>query len=279
MVRRGPKSKLKEVERAIVDMLLSSRARVEGLGFREIFRNLQNRPEAFRAGSYSTLGKCLRNLDANQVIRQDPVTKKYYFNEIGFAHHDRNLIIDAISKANVLGGGRLFQPDIETTENGIRIPATTPEIFAAADVFAQANLKEKWGWKDEGILFIETLEDTFPRKRQEPHKELKKAPRPQKEPMHFVNLTVQYLSARKTARNWVKTIWEYAKEHKLLNKDATLENASNEDLERIWKEIFEKAHVKTIVQTEFIDPQKLLEWLKTSRKSASSLMKTSGTED
>ena len=47
----------------------------------------------------------------------------------------------------------------------------------------------------------------------------------------------------------------------------TLENASNEDLEKIWREIFTIPQVKTIVSTEFIDPKKLLEWLKASKES------------
>jgi len=45
----------------------------------------------------------------------------------------------------------------------------------------------------------------------------------------------------------------------------TLKKASNEDLERIWNEIFPSARVKTIVVTEFIEPKKLLEWWITSK--------------
>jgi hypothetical protein len=37
---------------------------------------------------------------------------------------------------------------------------------------------------------------------------------------------------RATARDWVKSIWTYAQENKLVSESLTLENASNEDLEK-----------------------------------------------
>jgi hypothetical protein len=53
---------------------------------------------------------------------------------------------------------------------------------------------------------------------------------------------------------------------KLVDYDLPLDKASNEDLERVWNEIFAKAYVKTIVLTEFIETTKLLElWIQSTK--------------
>lgn len=260
MVRTGPRSKLAEVETAIQEMLLSSHARAHGMGFREIHRNLQTKPKASRAGSFATLSKCLHNLEADKVLRKSTTTKKYFIDEIGFAHYDRDLIIEAILKSNVLGGGRLFQPKFEIRGDRIILPEKKPEVFAAVDVFIKANIKGIYGWPDEGVQFIETLEGAWPEKHPEAHGKPKGTRRIGREPLHFEKLVVRRLNANRTARSWIQAIWDYARENRLVDYDLPLDKASNKELEKIWKEIFGNTHVETVVLTEFIEPKKLFKW-------------------
>ncbi len=62
--------------------------------------------------------------------------------------------------------------------------------------------------------------------------------------------------------DWLRTIWEYAKQNHLVRNDITPEEITNEELESLWWRMFKG--VEGIVLVEFIDPRKLLEWLKTS---------------
>jgi hypothetical protein len=268
MVRRGPRSRLDKVEKAIIEMLLTSRSRAHGMGFREIYRNLQNEPKMSRAGSPSTVSKCLRNLKANQIVYRSPVTQKYFFNDIGLAYYHRDLVMEAISESNVLGGGEMSHPDSVPAVVGdnITFPEGTPEICVATNTFIQANLKGLLGFRDEGIQFIWT-HPIWPEKQREVSDKMKETTRLFREPLHFEKIVMRRLNPARTARDWVKTIWTYAQENKLVSEGMTLEHASNKDLEKIWREIFTTPQVKTIVSTEFIDPKKLLEWYKASKES------------
>jgi hypothetical protein len=268
MVRTGPISKLDKVERAIIEMLLTSHSRVHGMGFREIYRNLKTKPKTSRAGSFSTLKKCLCNLKANQVVYRNPGSKNYFFNDTTFAYYHRDLVVEAILQSNVLGGGDMWHPDPYPVLEGdnTTFPKGKPEICVAKNTFIQANLKGLFGFTDEGLQFIWT-HAIWPEKLRKDRDKVKKATRPSREPLHFEKIVIQRLNPARTARDWVKAIWSYAQENKLVSQGLTLENASNEDLEKIWGEIFTTPQVKTIVSTEFIDPKILLEWLKASKES------------
>ena len=246
-----------------MEMVFTSQARAHGMSVREIHRNLQSRPIESRAGSFSTVYKCLRSLETKGFVHRSPVTKKYMFDEIGLSLFDRDLITEAILQSNILGGGRLSLHEI--SEDEIRFPEKKPEVFVAADIFIRASLKGIDGRTDEGVLFIETLEGFWPEKQREASDNAKTNSTTYRLAPHFINLFKERQNATRTAINWVNAIWNYAQEKGLVGCDLTLKKASNEDLERIWNEIFPSARVKTIVVTEFIEPKKLLEWWITSK--------------
>ena len=77
------------------------------------------------------------------------------------------------------------------------------------------------------------------------------------------------LKPNRTARDWIQAIWNYAQEKELVKSDLTLDEASEEELRKVWREIFSTTQVKTIVFTEFVEPQRLLQWWMTSKRNGS----------
>jgi hypothetical protein len=263
MPRTGPTSKLDAVERAIIRILFGCK----GMGFREIHRELEKRPRECRAGSFTTLKKCLDNLEANQVIYKSPVTKKYFFQNILPVYYHRDIIMKAISHSNVLGGGEMTHPEAYPVYEGDKItyPKGRPEICVTKNIFIQANL-EFLGFDNEGCQYIWTFPIWPEKPRKNPDK-IKKAAHSFKGNLHIAEIAMGRLNPARTAREWIKAIWDYAQKTKLVGEGSTLENTTNEELERIWKEIFEAQQVKSIVSTEFVDPKILLEWLKVAKAS------------
>jgi len=269
MVRRGSPSKLKEVENAIINLLATSSARVHGLGFREIHRKLQTHAENSRPGSFSTLKKCLGNLELRHTIHRDPENNKYFVDLLElFAHETKSLIVNTVSEANIFGGGQLFHPKPEELLSQQTKPKEKPKIFVAKCTFVKANLKGTLDFKDEGFLNLETLDGRWSGNSSSPKQgskwitpeTRKRAARHRSPPC--LQLVLAQLNAAKTIENWLRTIWQYAKKNHLVKDGLTPEKITDQELERIWQKMFKR--VEGIVLAEFISTQTLLKWLKTS---------------
>lgn len=246
---------------AIKQKLMTSQAKASGMGFRQIYNSLKNNPDEARPGSFSTLKKCLQNLEADNFVYRSPVNKKYFTEETAYAHYDRDLVMDAILQSNVLGGGRLFHPDMQITNDEIIIPEEPLEISLAVDAFIEANLTGWERWPDKGVVFIETFDGAWPEKPSKKTKDTKT----HRKPSDFIGLVMRRLNAKRSAQEWIRAIWDHARRIGLVEEGLPLEKASTDDIERIWSKIFAPAKVKTIVLTEYVQPQKLLDWWKASQ--------------
>jgi hypothetical protein len=85
--------------------------------------------------------------------------------------------------------------------------------------------------------------------------------------LQFIQLVMRRLNANRCVGEWVEAIWNHAREVGLV-EDVPLDKASIEDMERIWSKVFRSRKVKTIVLTEYIHPEKLLDWWKATQKQS-----------
>jgi len=271
LVKTGPESKLEDVENEILKLLMKNNEVLKhGLGFREIYRSLAGLEPERRPGSFSTLQKCLKNLENKKHILRDPVTRKYHAPILGWlAWLDRTAVKEIIKEANVFGGGRLCYPDVEIVDDGFRIPKEGVRPFGITEVFIVADLQGKYGLSDEGYLTIEVSDEYKLRRLKEywPPSRKEGVTEPKSEKILPVYESILYEKLKPTSflNRWLRDIFEFAKNEKLVADDfftsTKIDKIPNEVLDRVWGTLF--SGVKSILLTELLYPQRLLEWLKT----------------
>ncbi|MFH0896826.1 MAG: hypothetical protein V1850_02100, partial [Candidatus Bathyarchaeota archaeon] len=100
-----------KIERAKLEILrvlifyLSIDPDNKGMGFREIFRALKERPHEVRPGNFSTLKRCLDEMVQEKMIMKDPNKGTYHVLADYVRFHEKLLTRDIIERAKIYSGG------------------------------------------------------------------------------------------------------------------------------------------------------------------------------
>lgn len=266
MVKTGPRPKIDGVKDEILRLLVrNNEVYGRGLGFREIYRALRDKPPQRRASSFSTLKRCLDELLRERFIVRDPETKRYHANLDTFGFFDKIDTKRIIEEANVYGGGRLCHPDLEIVEEGFLIPEEGIRPFLQTDVFAVADLTGKAALGTLHVIVHDPVLTPEEQKMLTSNTQTRVSGNQgtRHEDLLPVMLTIEKrLNPQASLVQWLRDILELAKHMKLITQDH-LTNLSKEELDRIWDSIF--SGVDTILLTKLLYPRRLLEWLKTPK--------------